>query len=120
MGGEMGTAFVSTWARVRGQVASNLIGQHVRVGDGQVVARVRAYGAATTRVLDPQGAMARGGIVLGNVVRAAATTQAVMDGFVAISFMTAIALLIVVFRSAAPEGPASAAPLFPSRGAKSP
>jgi MFS transporter, DHA2 family, multidrug resistance protein len=120
MGGEIGTAFVSTWARVRGQVASNLIGQHVRVGDGQVIERMRAYGAATTRVFDPPGAAARGGIVLGNVVRAAATTQAVMDGFVAISFMTAIALLIVVFRSAAPEGPAAAAPLFPVRGSKAP
>ena len=30
MGGEIGTAFVTTLARVRGQVASNLIGQHVR------------------------------------------------------------------------------------------
>ena len=47
----------------------------------------------------------RGELVLGNVVRAAATTQAVIDGFVAISVLTAVALLIVVFRSAAPAGP---------------
>ncbi len=45
MGGEIGTAFVTTLARVRGQVASNLIGQHVQVGDPQVIQRVRAYGA---------------------------------------------------------------------------
>ena len=62
----------------------------------------------------------RGELVLGNVVRAAATTQAVIDGFVAISVLTAVALLIVVFRSAAPQGPASAAPLFRSRGSNSP
>jgi MFS transporter, DHA2 family, multidrug resistance protein len=120
MGGELGTAFVTTWARVRGQVASNLIGQHVKVGDPDVVQRVRAYGAATTRVFDPGGAMSRGELVLGNAVRAASTTQAVMDSFVAISFMTVIALLIVVFRSAAPQGPASALPLFPTRGSKPP
>jgi MFS transporter, DHA2 family, multidrug resistance protein len=120
MGGELGSAFVTTWARVRGQIASNLIGQHVKVGDPDVIQRVRAYGAATTRVFDPAGAASRGDLVLGNVVRAASTTQAVMDSFVAISFMTVIALLIVVFRSAAPQGPASALPLFPTRGSKPP
>jgi hypothetical protein len=60
------------------------------------------------------GAAHRGQLVLGNVVRAAATTQSVMDGFVAVGFLSAIALLIVVFRNAAPEGPASAIPLFPT------
>ena len=120
MGGEIGTAFVTTLARVRGQVASNLIGQHVQLGDAQVIQRVRAYGAVTTRVIDPIGAVSRGQQVLGNVVRAAATTQAVIDGFVAIAVLTAVALLIVVFRSAAPEGPASAMPLFRVRGSNPP
>jgi MFS transporter, DHA2 family, multidrug resistance protein len=120
MGGEIGTAFVSTLARVRGQVASNLIGQHIRVGDPEVIQRIRAYGAATTRVIDPVSAASRGELVLGNAVRAAATTQAVMDCFVAVAALTALALLIVVFRSAAPEGPASAVPLFRARGSNPP
>jgi DHA2 family multidrug resistance protein len=120
MGGEIGTAFVSTFTRVREQAASNLLGQHVRVGDPDVVQRVRAYGAATTRWIDPTGALHRGQLVLGNVVRVAATLQAVIDGFIAVGILTAVALLILVFRSAAPEGPASAAPLFPVRGAKPP
>ncbi len=120
MGGEIGSAFVTTLARVREQVASNLIGQHVRVGDPDVIQRVRAYGAVTTRVIDPVGAVQRGELVLANVVRSAATTQAVMDGFVAVGFFTALALLIVVFRSAAPEGPASPSPLFPARESKPP
>ena len=115
MGGEIGTAFVSTMARVRGQVASNLIGQHVRVGDPDVIQRVKVYGAATTRIFDPAGMVERGETVLSNVVRAAATTQAVMDSFVAIGFLTAMALILVVIRSAAPQGPASAPPLFPVR-----
>jgi len=120
MGGELGSAFVTTLTRVRGQVASNLIGQHVRAGDPDTLARVRAYGAVTTRVLDPAGAVNRGQLVLGNVVRSAATTQAVMDGFVAVGLLTAVALLIVVFRSAAPAGPASPAQMFPPRPAKPP
>jgi DHA2 family multidrug resistance protein len=120
MGGEIGTALVTTLTRVRAQVASNLIGQHVLVGDPQVIQRVRAYGAATTRVSDPVAAIARGELVLGNVVRSAATTQAVIDSFVVIALLTAVALLVVVFRSAAPEGPASAPKLFPVRGADPP
>jgi len=118
MGGEIGSAFVTTLARVRGQVASNLIGQHVRVGDIDVVQRVQAYGAVTTRVVDPTGAVQRGQTVLSNVVRIAATTQAVMDCFVAVAFLTAVMLVIVVFRKAAPVGPASPPPLFPVREAK--
>ena len=115
MGGQIGTAFITTWARVRAQVASDLIGQHVQVGDPEVIQRVRAYGSATTRVVDPVSAFARGELVLSNVVRAAATTQAVIDGFVAVGVLTAVALLLLVLRNAAPEGPASAKPLFPVR-----
>jgi DHA2 family multidrug resistance protein len=120
MGGEIGSAFVTTLARVREQVASNLIGLHVQVGDLHVIERLRAYGAATTRVIDPVGAVSRGQQVLGNVVRAAATTQAVLDSFVAVGLLTAVALLMVVLRSAAPEGPASPMPLFPMGGSKPP
>jgi len=120
MGGEIGSAFVTTLTRVREQVASNLIGQHVQAGDPGVIERVKAYGAATTRVLDPVGAVNRGHWVLGNVVRAAATTQSVIDGFVVIGLLTAAALLLVVFRSAAPTGPASPQALFPEREPKPP
>jgi DHA2 family multidrug resistance protein len=121
LGGEIGSAFITTLARVREQVASNLIGQHVRVGDSDVIQRVKAYGAATTRVFDPTGAVARGHAVLGEVVRQAATTQAVMDGFVAIAFFTSIALLVVIsHRNAPPQGPASAPPLFPLRKSSPP
>jgi MFS transporter, DHA2 family, multidrug resistance protein len=115
MGGEIGSAFVVTLARVREQVASNLIGQHVQLGDARVIQRLRAYGAVTTRVLDPIGAADRGQQVLGNVVRAAATTQSVIDAFIAVGLLTALTLLIIVFRKAAPERPASAPRLFSPR-----
>jgi MFS transporter, DHA2 family, multidrug resistance protein len=110
-GGEIGSAFVTTLARVREQVASNLIGLHVQIGDAQVIQRIRSYGAVTTRA-DPADAADRGARVLDNAVRAAATTQAVMDCFVAVAFLSAVALLFVVYRSAAPESPASPIPLF--------
>jgi DHA2 family multidrug resistance protein len=116
-GGEIGSAFVTTLARVREQVASNLIGLHVQIGDAQVIQRIRSYGAVTTRA-DPGDAADRGTRVLDNAVRAAATTQAVMDCFVVVAFLAAVALLFVVYRSAAPEGPASPMPLFRVQGAK--
>jgi MFS transporter, DHA2 family, multidrug resistance protein len=118
MGGEIGTAFVTTLARVRGQVASNLIGQHVRIGDADVIQRVRIYGAVTTRTVDPVGAVQRGQTVLDNAVRVAATTQAVMDVFVAVAFLSALMLVLVVLRKPAPAGPASPPPLFPVREAQ--
>jgi MFS transporter, DHA2 family, multidrug resistance protein len=120
MGGEIGSAFISTLARVREQVASNLIGQHVQMGDPEVLRRVKAYGAVTTRVIDPVGAITRGELVLGNVVREAATTQAIIDSFLVIGVLTAVALLIVALRAAAPEGPASPTPLFRLRGSSPP
>ena len=112
-GGELGTAFMTTLARVREQIASNLIGLHVQVGDPRVIERVQRFGAITTRVTDPPAAIERGRLVLGAAVRSAATTQSVIDGFVAIAVLAVVALLIVVFRRAAPEGPASPPPLFP-------
>jgi hypothetical protein len=46
-----------------------------------------------------------------------ATTQAVIDTFVAISVLTTVALLIAVAHKPAPLGPASARSLFRSRNA---
>ena len=120
MGGEIGSAFVTTFARVREQVASNLIGVHLQTGDPRVLARIAAYGATTTRVVDPTGAAHRGELVLSSAVRAAATTQAVMDGFVVIGVLTAVALLLIDLRGAAPEGPASPPPLFAARAVNPP
>jgi hypothetical protein len=64
--------------------------------------------------------VSRGELVLAGLVRSAATTQAVIDCFIAIGALTAVALLLVVLRNAAPEGPASAMPLFRVRGSNQP
>ena len=115
MGGQIGQAFVVTLARVRGQVASNLIGLHVQRGDAAVIHRLQQYGAATARAGDPGSATVRSAAVLGNVVRTMATTQAVIDVFITLGALTAVALLVVVVHKRAPDGPASAISLFRSR-----
>ena len=119
MGGEVGIAFMSTWSRVREQIASNTIGQHLQVGDGEVMDRVHAYAAATSQSLDAAAEALRGHAILARTVQVAATTQAVIDGFIAIAFLTAFALIVLALRSAAPYGPASPPPLFSTRTARS-
>ena len=107
MGGEIGTAFIATFTRMRTQTASNLIGQHVRVGDVAVVQRLSAYAAVAGRTSsDPGAGAARGAGLLSGVVRSAAATQGVIDSFVAIGALTAVALILVVAHSPAPPGPA--------------
>ena len=49
---------------------------------------------------------------MGSVVRAAATTEGVIDTFTAIAACTAIALMLLVAHQSAPPGPASHRPLF--------
>jgi MFS transporter, DHA2 family, multidrug resistance protein len=115
LGGEIGTAFVVTFARVRGQVASNLIGLHVHNGDGLVIQRLQGYAAATARAGDPASGAARGASLMASLVRSMATTQAVIDTFVAVGVLTAVALILAVAHKPAPLGPASARPLFARR-----
>jgi len=112
MGGQIGTAFIVTLVRVRSQTASNLIGLHVHGGDFLAVQRLQAYAAATARGADPASGPARATAVLGSVVRSAAATQGVIDGFVVISGLTALCLMLVVAHRPAPIGPASHLPLF--------
>ena len=113
MGGQLGQAFIVTFTRVRSQHASNLIGLHIHAGDGAVMQRLQAYAQATGRTgADPATAVGRAATLLGAIVRSAAATQGVIDGFVAIGALTAFALLIVVAHRPAPIGPASHLPLF--------
>jgi MFS transporter, DHA2 family, multidrug resistance protein len=117
MGGEIGTAFTATFLRVRGQIASNLLGQHVQIGDAQMIQRVQAYGAATARAGDPASASTRGEAVLSSVVHSASITQGIIDTFIVIAAATALTLILIVTRRAAPPGPASHIPVFGPRSA---
>jgi len=114
-GGEIGSAFIQTFVRVRGQIASNHLGQHIQIGDGTVIQRIQAYGAATARAGDPLSATTRGASVLNNVVHASALTQGIIDAFVVIAAATALTVIFIVTRRAAPPGPASHMPLFAPR-----
>lgn len=117
MGGQIGTAFIATVVRMRTQIASNHIGLHVQAGDARVLERLRIYAAATGHDVGPGVASDRAVQVLAQVVRGAASTQGVIDGFAVIAGMTALALALVVAHKPAPIGPASHLPLFRRRPA---
>jgi DHA2 family multidrug resistance protein len=115
-GGELGTAFVATMARMREQRASNLIGQHLQRGDPAVAHRLATYGHVIARGGHPASTAP---LVLGNVVRSLATTQAAIDSFVAVAVCAAFGLFILmVIMPAPPRTPASHRPLFRSGAAK--
>jgi DHA2 family multidrug resistance protein len=115
MGGQIGSAFVATFVRVRTQIASNHIGVHVQAGDAGVLQRLHAYAAATGSGAGPDVAAGRGMVVLDQVVRRAATVQGVIDGFVALAALTAVALILMALHSPAPPGPATHRPFFARR-----
>jgi DHA2 family multidrug resistance protein len=120
MGGEVGQAFIVTFIRVRSQIASNLLGLHVQIGDGQVTQRLQAYAAATARAGDPASGFSRGAAVLGGVVHSMAITQGIIDAFVVIAALTALTLILIVTRKAAPPGPATHRSPFARGDAASP
>jgi MFS transporter, DHA2 family, multidrug resistance protein len=110
MGGEVGQAYIATFSRIREQRASNLIGQHLQIGNVDVVDRLRAYSAVAGRSGTPD--TEAGTSLLGGVVHAMATTQSVIDVFVTIAVAVVFAFLIPVLLDPPPRGPASHIPLF--------
>jgi DHA2 family multidrug resistance protein len=115
MGGELGLAFVTTLTRVRGQIASNHIGTHVRSGGIDVISRLHGYAAGVGRG-DPVLGAERAVGVLQLIVRRSSILQGIMDTFVVLGVATALALIFAVAQKPAPIGPASHKPLIPAPG----
>lgn len=109
-GGELGTAFISTVARMREQRASNLIGQHLQAGAAGVDHRLAIYARIAGRFGHPAKAAPA---LLGNVVRTLATTEATIDCFVAVALCALLGLVFLVFViPPPPPHPAGPVPLF--------
>ena len=56
-----------------------------RLNSTIAIQRIQAYAGATARAGDPSNAMTRGATVLNGVVRAASTTQGIIDSFVVVA-----------------------------------
>jgi MFS transporter, DHA2 family, multidrug resistance protein len=94
-GGEIGTAFMQTFVRVREQVHSNLIGLHVDSLGGMTADRLAAYrnivGAHTS---DVAAAAARATSLLGSAVAKQAAVLSYIDGFLAAAVGAFVCLLL--------------------------
>ena len=103
-GAEIGIALMGTWLRVREQVHSNFLGQHVENGSAEVTRVLKqladgfaGHGAAT--------AAARALGTLSAEIAREANVLAYIDGFCAIA-----ALVLVSLITRAPPGPFTPAP----------
>ncbi len=108
-GAEIGVALMGTWLRVREQVHSNLLGQHVTGGGDQVeqiLQKLSGYfsshsaGVAAARSID----------TLSNLVQREANVLAYIDGFWLTFFMAIVGLLLTAMITKAPPGPLTMPP----------
>jgi DHA2 family multidrug resistance protein len=108
-GGEIGTAFMQTFVRVREQVHSNLIGLHVDSLGGQTADRLAAYrNAVATHSSDVALVAARGTSLLGSAVAKQAAVLSYIDGFLAAAIGAYACLFLTAFlrrRQRIPERP---------------
>lgn len=109
-GAEIGVALMGTWLRVREQIHSNYLGQHVQNGNIDVVNLLQrlagefsghGIGTATGRAVGTLAAL----------VQREANTLAYIDGFWLCFWLAILALVLVAFITRAPQGPLSPAPL---------
>jgi MFS transporter, DHA2 family, multidrug resistance protein len=108
-GAEIGVALMGTWLRVREQIHSNFLGQHLENGSadvtkilGQMSASFTSHGAAT--------AMARAIGSLSALVQREANVLAYIDGFWLTFWLAMAALGFVALMTRAPPGPFTPAP----------
>jgi MFS transporter, DHA2 family, multidrug resistance protein len=112
-GGEIGTAFMQTFVRMREQVHSNLIGLHVDSLAGLTADRLATYrNAVGSHTSDLAVASARATSLLSSAVAKQAAVLSYIDGFLAAGAGACICLLLVAVlpgpdKAAAPA-PASA------------
>jgi MFS transporter, DHA2 family, multidrug resistance protein len=105
LGGEAGQAFTATFQRIREQRASNLIGLHLQAGAGEVVHRLQAYGHVIARGTHWDGNGVASASILARVVRSMATTQSVIDCYVAMAAVVLMGLVVLATLKAPPGAP---------------
>ena len=109
-GAEIGVALMGTWLRVREQIHSNYLGQHIENGSVDVTRMIKQladgfadHGAAT--------ASARAVGTLAARVQREANVLAYIDGFWLSFWLAMVALFFVALIRRAPPGPFTRAPL---------
>jgi DHA2 family multidrug resistance protein len=103
---ELGTAFMQTFVRVREQVYSNLIGQHVVSGSDAVDRIVTALSNVFSQRANNIGLEISQGIAqAGRFVQREAYVLAYIDGFWIVAWVLALALLLLLLLRRPPPNP---------------
>jgi DHA2 family multidrug resistance protein len=103
-GAEIGVALMGTWLRVREQVHSNFIGQHIENGSvdvTQVLQKLGGLFASHGVSIAPARALG----TLAALVQREANVLAYIDGFWLCFWLAVLALLLVSLMTRAPPGP---------------
>lgn len=96
-GAEIGNAVIQTVVRVREQIHSNFIGQHLAAGSDEVNAAVAAFaGPFAARPTGLGDATSQGLGLLGRLVQREAYVLAYIDGFWLVAWVLAAALLLIL------------------------
>ncbi|WP_213735782.1 MFS transporter [Bradyrhizobium sp. dw_411] len=109
-GAEIGIALMGTWLRVREQIHSNFLGQHVENGSTAVTKMLNQLSAEFTS-RGASTAMARATGSLAALVQREANVLAYIDGFWLTFWLAMAALGFTALMTRAPAGPLSPVPL---------
>jgi MFS transporter, DHA2 family, multidrug resistance protein len=102
-GGEIGTAFMQTFVRVREQLHSNLVGLHVDSLSALTNERLSAYASALgAHTADPGQAAAAAAKLLGSTVAQQASVLSYIDGFLAAALGAFVCLVLLALMSRPP------------------
>jgi MFS transporter, DHA2 family, multidrug resistance protein len=113
-GAEIGVSLMGTWLRVREQIHSNYLGQHVAEGGAHVVRMLKQLGNIFAGD-DPGSAQGRALGTLAALVQREANVLAYIDGFWLTFWLAIIALGFVALMTRAPPGPFTPAPFGAAR-----
>jgi len=108
-GAEIGVALMGTWLRVREQIHSNFLGQHLQQGAADV-GRLLKQLSDNFAGRSASTAAARALGSLSALVQREANVLAYIDGFWLTFWLAIIALVLVAFINRAPPGPLTPAP----------
>jgi DHA2 family multidrug resistance protein len=105
-GNEIGSAFIQTFVRVREQVHSNFIGQHLTTGSDAAERAIAAFSSPFSERPTGLGDVTGQGIgTIGRLVQREAYVLAYIDGFWIIAWVLAAALLLVLLLRRPPPNP---------------
>jgi DHA2 family multidrug resistance protein len=100
LGSELGSAFIQSFVRIREQVNSHLIGQHVASGSNPTeLLAAELSQLFTDRAAGAGDANSQSLLQLGSLIRREAFVLAYIDGFWIIAWLLTISLMLLLFLS---------------------